>query len=59
MPCLRIRQGPGLVAEQLAGDDAGCQGRAVDRHQQPAAPRAQLVNRSRHQFFTRARLAEN
>ena len=48
---------PLLVAEKLALHQRFRQRRAVRRHERPIAPRAQPVDRVRHQFFSSATLA--
>ena len=47
-----------LVAEQLALDQGGGNGRAVDAHERAAAPRAALVQRAREQLLAGAGFAE-
>ena len=58
-PPRRAGEGALLVAEQLAGDDAGGEGGAVDGDEQPLPARAELVDRPRDQLLARAGLAED
>ena len=55
----RARERALLVPEQLAFDEAGRDGRAVDLHQQPLAPRAGLVDRPRDQLLAGSGLARD
>src|SRR5205823_12871219 len=50
---------PGLVAPQLAGDDARGESGRVDTHEQPVAARAELVDGAGDQLLARSRLAED
>src|SRR5690606_14789546 len=48
-----------LVTEQLAFQQLGRNGAAIDRDERPLPARARIVNRTRDQLLARARLAEN
>src|SRR5262249_58995709 len=48
-----------LVTEQLALHEAGLQGRAVDLHVGPFAPRRFLVDRARDQLLAGSALAQD
>jgi hypothetical protein len=50
-------EGPLLVSEQLAFEEPGGDGGAVDLHERSIAPSAQAVNRARHQLLPGAGLA--
>src|SRR5438105_6398083 len=54
-----VRPGEGApgVAEELALQELGGDGGAVERHEEALAPRAQAVDRARHQLLAGARLA--
>ncbi len=55
----RPRERPALVAEQLAFDQVPRQPSSVERYERPCAPRGTLVQSSRNELFSHARLAAN
>ncbi len=54
---LGVREGAGLVPEQLGFQEGVRQGAAVEGHHRPARPGAQLVDRPGHELLARAALA--
>src|SRR5439155_732647 len=54
---LRAGEGAPGVAEELALQEVGRDGGAVERHEEAVAPRAQAVDRARHQLLAGPRLA--
>src|SRR5205823_1500853 len=55
--CDRAREGAALVAEELALEQTGRNGRAVELHERPLAAPAELVDGAGDQLLARARLA--